>query len=59
MMCQQREPLLTRKELADQLRRSLPYIRAMERRGFETAAGRARLSAAEKWLTKNKKPLSK
>jgi hypothetical protein len=47
------------KELAGALNRSMPYIQAMKNRGFPMQSGRTTLAKAMKWLEKHPKPLSK
>lgn len=51
--------LLTAKELASELNRSVHYIYQMRRRGFRMIGGRATLESAMKWLDKNPKPFGK
>lgn len=51
--------LLSSKELAARLKRSLRYVRAMQARGFVMAGGRTTLAAALDWLRDNPKPSRK
>lgn len=53
------EPLLSCKELATALNRSMPYIYQMKKRGFRIRSGRATLTAALNWLEKHPCPTSK
>ena len=50
------EPLLSSKELASKLGRSLSYVRAMRRRGFKMPKHRTTLTEAMKWLAKHPEP---
>lgn len=50
------EPLLTCKELAMRLRRSVTYVYAMRKAGFLMPADRATLSRALGWLARNPRP---
>jgi hypothetical protein len=51
--------LLTRKELADELRRSVRFIDWMKRRGFKMPGGTATLEEARVFLAENTKPCSR
>lgn len=53
------DELLTRTELAEKLKRHESFIKRMKRRGFKMPGGRARLSAAERFLEKCPNPGSK
>lgn len=44
------DELLSVKELADQLKRTPRYVRAMVRDGFLIVGGRATVNQARKWL---------
>lgn len=50
------EELITRKELAERLKRNESYTYAMQRRGFRFVAGRTTMTAALNWLAKNGRP---
>ena len=52
-------PLLTAKELADALRRSVKYIYAMKAQGFQMPGGLATLAEARSWLVRNPAPRGK
>lgn len=52
------DPLLSIKELASVLNRSVSYIFAMKRQGFIMTGGRARLSEARAFLLGCPKPRS-
>ena len=54
-----REPLLTPKELAYELRRDISYVRAMVRLGFPMPGDRCTLTEAREWLALNPKPRRK
>jgi hypothetical protein len=54
-----REVLLSVKEIASRLNRSLNYVYAMKKRGFLMPGGRATLSEATAWLTRNPGPRSR
>jgi hypothetical protein len=51
--------LLTSKELASALKRSLDYVYAMRKAGFPMPGKRATLAAALVWLTDNPNPTRK
>jgi hypothetical protein len=51
--------LLTSKELAAALKRSLDYVYAMRKRGFPMPGERATLAAALVWLSDNPSPTAK
>jgi len=51
--------LLTAKELAFELRRSVRYVREMKRRGFLMPGGRSTVSSALVWLIRNPPPFGK
>jgi hypothetical protein len=53
-----REPLLSPKQLAAELGRSIRYVRAMVARGFIMPGGTATLSEARRWLVRNPPPCS-
>jgi hypothetical protein len=48
--------LLSAKELAGELGRSIRYVRKMKQRGFKMVAGRATLESAVAWLDTNPPP---
>jgi hypothetical protein len=48
--------LLSRKELAMELKRNPSYVSAMKRNGFVMPGGRATLEEARAWLTKHPEP---
>lgn len=50
------EPLLSSKELASKLGRSISYVKAMRRRGFKMPEHRTKLSIALRWLAKHPEP---
>jgi hypothetical protein len=50
------DELLTSKELAWRLKRSVNYVYAMKSRGFKMIAGRTTLAAALRWLSVNPCP---
>ena len=53
------ESLLSSKQLADRLGRSISYVDAMKFSGFRMLAGRTTLSSAIGWLAKNPKPMQR
>jgi hypothetical protein len=50
------EELLSIKELAQKLKRSVRYVLAMRRRGFRMPGDRTTLTSAIDWLDKNPRP---
>jgi hypothetical protein len=50
--------LLSAKELAFKLKRSVRYVRRMSELGFRMVGGRSTVSAALFWLAKNGPPFS-
>ncbi len=59
MSLSQPEKLLTRKELAAEIRRNIAFVYAMEQCGFLMPGGRCTLTAAINFLTKCPRPYSK
>lgn len=53
------DKIISKKELASALQRSLPYVQAMQKRGFQIKSGRTTLNKALLWLERHPKPLSK
>jgi len=53
------EPLLTRKELAEKLRRNVCFVARMRALGFKMPGGTATLSEARIWLLRNPFPFSR
>jgi hypothetical protein len=51
--------LLTAKELASALRRSVKYVYAMKSHGFQMPGGLATLAEARSWLVRNPPPRGK
>ena len=48
-----KDEILTPKELAAELKRSIAYVYAMQKAGFKTVGRRTTLNAALEWLAKN------
>jgi len=55
-MNQNSEEILTPQELADRLKRSESYVRAMKRSGFRMTGHRTTLAEARSWLKRHGGP---